>query len=333
MDIYIPKYKDIFITDGEMAIGGSFKGEYRITLRGSDGRIKSETDWLPNTLLNYGLNHLSNYSQTNSTFNVVFLGTGNAAVDITQTGLQGIVLGDVNNGRTVISNTVGIAPDYEQISTVKYTWDGGNGTGTINEFVITAWNTADVEYTNATVRVVLNAPITKGVSDELDIEWRQTFYPDTSDKTGQILISGVSYDYTIRHQNIDTNYNGTIQNLSTWNFDSTKDRLYLGNIGDVTEGVTQYSPIAGGSNSGRVNSNGGSLGSYYSETIAVWGIDSGNSSPGGVDLVSFTNARWIYLQAQFRQSAGEANPGGPLIKENTHELRLGWRTYPQRYVP
>ena len=45
MDIYVPRYKEIYIRDGVIGMASGIEGEYRDKLYGGDGRLKYDSDW------------------------------------------------------------------------------------------------------------------------------------------------------------------------------------------------------------------------------------------------------------------------------------------------
>jgi hypothetical protein len=223
-------------------------------------------------------------------------------------------------------------PDYESQTIEKATFLGGNATGTINEFICCPSNGS--YYTNAGIRVVLDDPIEKGVGDELIIEHRLTFYPQLSDATGVIDVSGVAYNYILRHIRVDAIIQRHFDNLMP---------PYRGNMwtsqNDIVDNLTDVNTSGDLYLSSSVDSYGGSLGSYYTNTELVWAI---NSEGGNRNVRSWRGSmRGIYSLSPpasgdrlgMQMQIGKVSDGTPLYKENTHELRMNWRTFPQRHIP
>jgi len=328
--IYIPKYKDIYSKNDTLGIGTQIQGEYRVTQRGADGRIKYETDWLPNTMLDNGL-QLARYNWGGNWLLEMRLGDSDIPVDITQTGLQGTYADKSDNaaGTYAYANQV---PPYEKVTIKRFTFNPGTATGTHKEFVIVM---STLDHTNACIRVVLDAPIIKGASDSLDIEHRLTLYYDLVDKIGVIDISGVDYDYVLRHgliKHTPYGHPGSLAPASGAYWYGCK--VGASGIGTIEEAIP--GPETG---SGNADSNtltvGGVLGTYYANAELIWGVTKANGDIGAIGFSlaaggsGYTGAGPTYAKC----SLAKVSDGTPLTKEYTHEFRINFRTYPQRYVP
>ena len=289
MAILIPKYKDILIEDAGLGVHSSFSGEYRVSLRGSDGRIRYKTDWRPNTLLNNGLNYLRT---TVNTFESMALGTSDLAVDITQTGLQGTELG-IHGFGTAVSITTPTGPNYERVSVKKWVFVEGVATGLIKEFILypQGYSTAN----SGTVRVVLDVAIDKLANDELTIEHRMTWHINTVDVTGVINISGEAYDYTIRHCNVlypDSAHQDDI----VFNDNSNQLKAYHTDLVALTDPF----PLSGSVGSwgpGGITT-GGTFPDYWGQNELVAGVDYMN---GNISMLLLSNVGFLStgLNTQF----------------------------------
>jgi hypothetical protein len=325
MDIYIPKYFDKYITDGHMGCKMGLYGEYRAILRGEDGRIKYDSGWHDNMLLDQALEKM----RYTDAFNRMYLGTSDVAPAFTQVGLQGSVLGTYMNVGGPILSINGGAPDYERVTTTSTKFIPGNGTGLIKEVVITYINGTD-PVNDGCVRWVLTTPINKLAGDELTMEWRITAYPPVADVTGAVDISGVSYDYTMRCFDID----GPVGQRPTkfhW-LNGGYGAAFTGEISANTGGTPSGDNIGNCFGTPAASSYGGSLGSYYSEQEYNFSVDQGNAY-GGVfrSYYNYWTAASGNWGGQFRW--GKTSDDTPLIKLNTHTLGYAMRMYPQRYVP
>lgn len=321
MDIYIPKHKEIYIKDGEMAMGGAIKGEYRAILYGSDGRVKHDSGWHPNTTLNQGLYYYCLFHQDSYAAGKMHLGDSDIPVDITQVGIQGLQIGTNQDGGIVMSNAVNSgSPDYSRAITGKFTFLSGNGIGLIKEVGMSMWGDA---INGCSTRFVLNTPINKQASDQLAIQWRQTYYPRIEDVTGTIDISGVPYDFTMRHHTANSTPNWLIGGTSPhvwYNY----HRLYYGDLALITEPISTNAASRGSANvitGGHVNA-----ATPYGWSEHTWNVDSGN---GSVNMLDTTTKGLPPIQTRFVKSSD----GTSLVKLNTHELVLNVRTYVERYVP
>ena len=325
MDFYIPKFgKEMYIKDGTPSVNMGFKGDYRAILTGPDGRVKSDTGWKSNTVLDSGLRMARNVDM----FVRMYLGTSNTPVNIAQTWLQGSNLGYGNFGTTTFSENLGVSFGYGQVSVERVTFLSGVATGTINEFVCS--NSSD-PVNNTGVRVVLDVPIVKGAQDELNIEHKLTFYPQLTDATGVIEIGGDNpedYNYVIRHRKVQAvpfrhfqdmappywgNMNAGDQDLKSITDTANFDNIYVGG----------YTFSVGGSGPG----------TWYSNNEISWGI---NSELNNRTLRTMRGSMWhmttdIGFGMQMR--IGRVSDDAGIFKLNTHEIYLNWRTYPTRYAP
>ncbi len=323
--IYIPKYKEIYLKDGELPIRVRFKGEYRAFLYGCDGRLKYESGWKPNTILNQGFGYMC----TNSYFQLFSgfaLGDGGAVIDVTQTGLQGTRLGTgfAADSNASVSAINGGTPDYESIVTRSYTMDAGNGTGTVREFVFgpDGFNGWSDPYTECTIRVVLDTPIVKGAADVLTIEHRFTSYPEVADVTGVIDISGVNYNYIFRGIDIDAHVARPIRcNWHDWQFEAYSSDSLTVNTGTGPSGSRLNYRYAGCSNTYSPG------GTPYVQGNVVAGVD---AWLGDVRCMTVFN---MGMFSSYQVRIGKVSDDTALTKLNTHELRLFYRMYPSRYVP
>ena len=324
MDFYIPKFgKEMYIKDGAPGIKTGFKGEYRAILYGVDGREKSNTGWKPNTLLDQGLMLVRN----TDIFGRINVGTSDTPVDISQTGLQGTYLGYGSMGTVTYTANEG-PPNYGMVTVEKATLVGGVGTGTIKEF--TCSYSSDFNTTG--IRVVLDTPIVKGTQDELAIEHRLTFYPQLTDATGVITIGGDNpedFNYIIRHLRVDSVQRQHFSNLRPpyWGNMNAGDEELVG----ITEVPTWHNHYL----NGYVESIGGTgPGTWYSNCEHFWAVNSElngyhlRTCRGGMRGMSTNNGTF-----GMQMRIGRVSDDTSILKQNTHEIYLNWRTYPTRYVP
>lgn len=338
MDIYVPKYKEIYIKDGEVrAADTKLRGEYNAVLRGPDGRIKYESGWQPNLILNYGLaNVLSTILQ------YMHLGTSNTTPAESQTGIIGTWLGYVGSDSPQGGSNTG-APDYNRYYTTTFTFGVGVCTGTIAEGVVAFGTSSESDGRNkGFCRFLFTVPIVKGALDSLTVTYRLWLYTDITDHSGTINISGVDYDYTVRPY-------GVANNGEFW---------YLSQIADLLKFIKQgggYGKLKARSNQplfaitydGYISGNmpdgtnfntttfsyGGSLPTYYATITNVAGIDNCNGSFNWLGMVSLYVFSGASHESGLQFSLVKTSDGSHFVKENTHELTLEYRTYVSRYVP
>lgn len=329
MDFYIPKYTDLFIRDGKMSQKFGMKGEYRAVLTGEDGRLKSDTGWKDNTLLDRGLGIMRNQDP----FQRMFLGDSDVAVDITQTGILGATVGTYEYLGSPSYAVIQPGPTFERISIEQCIFSPGESTGTIKEFCLAQVNATNAQ-TQGCVRVVLDTPIIKGAGDQLLIQHRMTVYPPAADVTGTITIGGDNpedYNYTMRCFKID-DYMTAHPDSFYWlggGYGSAFTGEISLNTGTGPAGVSIGDCYTTPSQFGGI---GGTLGSYYNETGYKFSVDQGNANGGSFrSYYNYWHAASGNWGGQFRW--GKVSDDSPLIKLNTHTLEFAMRLLPQRYVP
>lgn len=341
MDIYVPKYKEIYIKDGELATGMQMRGEYRAVLRGVDGRIKYDSGWKPNMLLDYGLAQYG-INNTNAT-QYMYLGTSDIANVESMTGLQGTLLGDAGQGYGYANS--GGSPTYHRGVTVPTVFVGGNGTGTIKEFCLGGQSSDP--YTEMSIRVVLDAPIVKGAQDELTIQHTNWCYPDVADTSGTINIAGEDYDYVMRHYGIQVFYGWerayhvlymlTCGGAVSFN-NSTDPGIPLLGITDdgLSSGTMPY--VNCGYETSVSIGYGGSAPQYWIQRTVTAGVDDLNTGNSNGLFNHLSTAYISYyagrtIAAGLQWSLKKTSDGSSFQKLDTHVFTLTWRTYVSRYTP
>jgi len=330
MDIFVPKFgPERYVRDGGPSFGVGLFGEYRYTLRGADGRVKQECDWTPNTLLDQGLSRaIINQSSADVKYGAIYFGDSATATDITQTSLQGSLVGTRYDSPAYSAQSAGVTATWERTCTATWTIDPGDATGTLSEFVLT--DQGSFVHTNASVRVVFTTPIVKGAADELTLEHRFTWYWDNADQTGTLTITGdQDYDWTMRIANIDVAPTQHPNLVPPRSF-----RLHSFST-QTLPALTDYpnTSILSANIATDTHSWGGTLGTYYSQRNEIMGVDEHNGSIGllwrPMEKGAGAPSSSFGVTTKFAATIG----GGMLVKENTHELVISWRVYPQRYVP
>lgn len=332
MDIWLPKYKEIMIGgDNLPAISQSVKGEWRAKLTGPDGMVKYQTDWRPNLILGQGLQQL--VRTTGDPWTVSALGDSAAAVDKTQLGLQGAELGTANRTNVTTSNEG--APNYGMVDVVKFVYPPGEGTGTIREMIL--WQQYTNTATGGTARWLISPEIVKGALDELSIEHRMTFYPDTGQYTGTFDISGTSYDYWLQCTRVgesnvlrpsDIVPSGISTSFSLGLMDdqvSAPATLYPALTGD------RWGPFSNSTNANEDNYTYGTIianDEYWGNCETVFDIDTAN---GEFDIAEHGILGYPSSSLGVGYLFRKTSDGSLLLKENTHELRMNIRAIAKRY--
>lgn len=163
----------------------TFQGEYRAVLKDLNGRVLIDTGWNKNAFTTYGYETL--YVGAVYNLQIGDSGVANNPAFVTLPGLlhrkQGTNISQINTG----------TPDWRAEAILNTRFDPGEGTGTIRE--VGASRATD---TGLMCRAVLGTPIVKEAEHTLDMYYKWIATPDLTDQTGQIVIAGITYDYTAR---------------------------------------------------------------------------------------------------------------------------------------
>jgi hypothetical protein len=311
-------------------------GKFRWTLYGPSGEVKQQSigdkdGWSTNLITDKGLQNLTLAGSGGGNWSeYLILGDGNVAPAVGDTAISGTLLG---YEKVPTSNVIGYpsGPNYERVYQQTYTFATGEATGTIRELALGNDQTGATE---VAVRHLVSPEIVKGALDELTVEYHFTAWPDLTDSTGTITISGTSYDYVCRMLNV-TEEQGVMPGFGFWSGDWGVAQAGTGTLSALTAEEIGGSLYNEDSVSG--STYGGSPGSYYAENNCSWGIDNlGNGSTFTVfcfdtnalnySIRDITN-RYLAYQFSIDKTVG----GGGLLKENTHELTLGLRITSDRY--
>lgn len=173
-------------------------GEFRFTaLDGATRRVLRRTPWMRNLLTDGGMDRIGNSAGVIATYCAI--GTGNTPPAFADSQLVSL---SASTSNQVTSSSVNMgAPNYESRHSITYEFALGAVNGNMAEVGV-GWGpttlfsralTVDGGGTPTTIPV--------GVTEILQVSWRLTVYPDLSDHTGTISISGDDYDFTARHYN------------------------------------------------------------------------------------------------------------------------------------
>lgn len=167
-----------------------FWGEARGILRDLNGRVLQDTGWIKNQITAYGGARLY------SGFPYMQLGSGSGVT------LPGDVTLKTPLGTRVYGSTIQVvnagAPNYTFYETLMARFDAGNATGTIVEVGMHSATSGSNLYCRAEIPAIV-----KGAENVLDMYYRMNVTPDISDKTGTVVIDGVTYDYIVRPYDAD----------------------------------------------------------------------------------------------------------------------------------
>lgn len=323
----------------QIGVKNRMRGEYRATLRGPDNRIKYQSGWEQNAILNQGLAYATQLSK----FTHMGLGDSAAAVVTSQTGGQGNFLGSAYYDGYGGTYAAGGAPDYWKSTTQDHVFPPGNSTGTIRELVLASSSTgmSETEFlTTGAVRAVLTTPIVKGALDELTIEHRLYLYPEIIDQTGIVNISGVDYNWTIRLWGV--NWTGGLESHSRLLRHAFGNvAKYFSNVYDIfSENPLDAFTSANSTDTGSIGSGevitirAGSYPDYYTQHTIIADIDSCNGNFNKIAFRTEFNINNPSGTAGYQIRLVKTADGvSSFTKENTHEFQLVFRVYAARYVP
>lgn len=317
------------------------RGEYRAILRDFRGRIKHDSGWRPNQVLSQGPIRMITGGVG---FQTVALGDSDLPVSAAQTGLQGTYLGGVTQDYGFATSNWS-TPPYWVASQCPAVFGTGVGTGTIREFVMCTFANATAAQNEASIRVVLDTPITKGASDHLTLEHRLYLYPDVANKSGVLSVGGENWDYEMGWYNIDEMLYGFVNDVSH----NALIKLFTNGAR-----VSFSNPVGNMLINGVMPVDIFSMPTGNTATSAFWD-DLTTSAPAGGNpayvqhsLISDVDASngtfdmfkiWCNNYPYGAYDTGRvvsltrSSDGAPFTKENTHYMSFTWRTYLDLYTP
>lgn len=320
--IWVPSRKLIIVEPKhEMKLG--FAGFYKIDVLNPDKTLKKSTGWFHNLITNNGLDILSSFMNLNT----VCVGTGNTAPAFTDVALAAQVASTTNIVST--STTVqAVAPYY---GTMNIEWQFPQG--------VAAGNLTEVGVGNASNDLLSRALILDGdgnpttitvLPDEfLNVAYSLRMVVPTSDVVGSVLLSGVTYNYTIRASRA-----ATANTFYGWRpvapgaTGGSSESVMTGSCIRVTNGI--ISPdITGAPNGTSIENGTGSSsaytpGTYTRSSSYTWGINQGNL---GITAMEIGYGGWQPVAAPFQRGGrGSWQIGfdAPIPKDNTKQLTLNF---------
>lgn len=298
------------------------RGEVRCVLRDLMGNELLDTGWQPNLITNNGLVNMGETGQWG--FRLI-IGSSAAAPVITNTSV-GSYLADKQI--TFEQNNVPVAPNYEIWMIAKARFNAGEGTGTVRE--IAAHPSAGTINTDISTHALLAAPIVKANDQILDVYYRMYRYPDLVDRTGTIMIEGVSYEYIVRGA-----YLAESQPPNSFGTANAWGQLGLGSSAGNVACSSDISTLDSGPATAVANpwqdgytknSGGSGTGNY----TLYWDIDSAIGNIRSFKIREAGNGNACQRGWQIR--LGKTSDDTPLPKDNTRELYLTfdvtWGRYP-----
>jgi hypothetical protein len=318
--MHLLKYRDLYARQpftAKLGVGGEFK----FVLRDLNLNKLLETDWEPNIITNNGLIWLGEGSQpwpANSWHSHMHVGSDGTPATFTDTGMGAFLGSSATLAPGGYVYTPGIAPNYEFSQAWGVRFAAGVGTGTIAEVGISG-QTADG---NCSIRNVLAAPIAKAADQVLDVFYKFTVWPEvTTDVTGQVVIDGDTYDYTLRYMNAGDTLPSAKAEFGLYSSD-VAHLAWAGVIGTVTGQPT------GSSEWCDTRTPNIDFGSGYNDWRCFFDLDTANFG-GGIRSLSSRHSLNRSAGAQgFQVELSNVVGGTTIPKDNTktfqYEMRMTW---------
>lgn len=283
-------------------ISSGLMGFFKIEAISPDGTKRLLADWFPNLITDPGLNSLG----TNTDFlSNCLVGSGNTTPTVADTSLVAQVA-TTSNIQSSTSNAQSSSPYYGSI-TKTYRFVAGTATGNLAEVGIGG----SILFSRALILDGGGSPTTITVlsNEVLDVTYQLRLYPNTSDVTGSITISAVSYAFTKRA--------ASVTDSGPWGLGALTGGgqqvvAYSGAIGAITTTPSGSGFGIGVTNAAYGNNN------LYRDFTAFFDLNDANL--GGIESVVAvfgpSIGRFGSIQMQFTPS---------LPKDNTKTLTLGFR--------
>lgn len=179
-------------------------GEYRLVINRNGEEI--DTGWFPNLITNLGLEGIgNNFSGAGSGVKFCRIGTGTTTPAFTDQQLVN-QLAVSPSGPTSQAGVNEGAPNYSYLATYQYVFAQGAVVGNMTEIGVGATATGNSLFSRALILDGSGSPttITLLAIDQLTVYYRLRWYPPLGDASGTLVLSGVSYPYTIRLANAAT---------------------------------------------------------------------------------------------------------------------------------
>jgi len=311
----IQPQKEIFIP---IPLKVGMKGLWRIQCIRPDGRVRVDTGWFPNKILNNGRNNM--VAQSNW-LTWCHLGTGSTTPVADDSQLEGFVVSS-STALTNLGGTEGNAPYYGwRRKTWRFEVGAGQGGQNLSE-VGAGWNSAGSTLVSRGLIIDsgtgLPTTVTPLVDELVNVTYELRYYPPLNDVANSVGLFGTNYD-TITRAALVTNsvwsdYIGT--SIGLLKIGNVSFVAYNGVLGAITEGPT-------GTNYNIDEANNAYNLSYSNNSYErVMIVPCG---PLGWNAASGIRSVRIYTTAGAYQTQFSSNPGGTTIpKTSSYTMVLGW---------
>jgi len=290
------------------------KAQYQLRILNADRSLKWESGWIPNLITDLGMDRIGNNGGAQFA-PFCRIGTGTTTPAFTDTEL---VSQSASTATVITSSLVNAgAPNYETTASSTYEFALGAVVGNMAELGM-GW-TASTANTLATRSRILDgggSPTTITVlsSEILQVTYQMRTFPQITDSTGNVTISGVVYGYTARLLSAASAAGFRFES-SPLNTVSTAS-AYTGSLGAITASAPSGTSTVLTSGVLQPYTNG----TYFRDYTITAAIAVGNLA-GGIKSIRTTLAgsagTWSNSQIEF-------TPAIP--KDNTKSFSLTLRT-------
>lgn len=196
-------------------IHSTVAGEFRAVITRADGSVE-DTGWFKNLVLDQGLDMIGSDIGSYYMLYACVVGTGTSAPAAGQTALEAPIGSPASppTNSSYVNN--GVADGYSGTNQRTYTFAQGSIVGTITEVGIT--NNSGALFSRALILDGSGTPTSISVTsiDQLTMYYRLKVYPQLTDTTGSVTISGTTYGYTSRPTYVE--YGGQVPSTGGYNY-------------------------------------------------------------------------------------------------------------------
>lgn len=326
--IWVPSRK-LLVVEPPNAFKIGVAGYYKLDVLNPDKTLKRSTGWFRNLITNNGLDVLCNVMN----LGLVCVGSSN-----TPPAFSDVILGtQVASTTNSVTRSTGVQASAPYYGWQRYEWQFPQGAA--------AGNLTEVGVGNSSVDLISRALILDGLGNPtsitvlanefLNVTYELRMYVPTVDVTGSVVLSGTSYNYTIRASRANTgaNFYGWLPvayqagNVVSMQHVMTADCIRVTN-GTINAAVT-------GNPSGTSVQNGGgsssaySAGTYSRAHSYTWGINDGNLGGAGITAMEAQVGGYQPIGSGFQHGGrGSFQIGfsAAIPKDNTKQLTLNFAT-------
>lgn len=200
--IILPARRKLLVAEEPILLPYHVRGMFRCRVRRPDDRVRVDTGWFPNLIVNQGLDMmLAAGGQDYTAYCAV--GTGNSTPANTDTQLNSLVASVYDNhpyAPPAVGNG-GTSPNFYGYITNEYQFGQGAAAGNLQEIGVGPSGTS--LFSRALILNNVGSPTTLTVlSDEyLSVSYTVQLYNPITDVTGSVNVSGTVCNYTLRAAN------------------------------------------------------------------------------------------------------------------------------------